>query len=238
MVMRGCRSSACLPVPPTAYDETGMKRASFGLQAASLVTPSAARRGFCTPSLVQNAGQPPRAAAHPGRNLRCRTAVLAAIAAAQHGTRCVPWAHHELAAEELAEERQHRLPEAELRLWLHADERGRLHRREQLRERVHGRLLRQSHQLPPQCVLGRRLLLREPGHLPGWVPRLPGHLPTVAAAAVTAVAAVATAVATDAVVATVATDAAVAAAGATSITPRALLSWRRLRVLGRQPVRQ
>jgi len=86
---------------------------------------------------------------------------------------------------------------------------------EQLRGLVPRRLLRQSRTLPQQRVRGWRLLRREQEDLPDRVPCLSRHLPTAFVAAVAA-----------------------AATMATSITARALLSWRRLRVLGRQPVWQ
>ena len=130
----------------------------------------------------------------------------------------MPHALHELAAAVLAEATVSNswLSEGQLRVRLHADERGRLHRREQLRDRVHGqRLLRRNQPLPPVGMLGRWLLCREPEHLPDRLPRLPGHLsttPTAVAAAPTAVAA--------------------------ATAARAVLQRRRLRVLGRQPVRQ
>ena len=77
-----------------------------------------------------------------------------------------------------------------------------------------------------------RLLRREQEDLPDRVPCLSRHLPT---AFVAAVAAVAAATATATITASVAAATATITAAATT---RALLSWRRLRVLGRQPVRQ
>ena len=66
----------------------------------------------------------------------------AAQPAAQRGARCVPRVLPELAAVVPAEKQQLQepvvLPGAQLQVRLHADERGRLHRREQLRDRVHG----------------------------------------------------------------------------------------------------
>ena len=162
----------------------------------------------------------------------------------------MPRALPELAAVVDEEERQRKLPEYELQVWLHTDERGRLHRRWQLRDRVRERrLLRKGFQLPQFGVRGRRLLRREPEHLPDWVPRLLGRLPTVGAAAVAAnrtIAIVAAAVAANTTIATVATTTTVTVATTATVattttvatTARALLSWRRLRVLRRQPVRQ
>ena len=60
--------------------------------------------------------------------------------AAQRSARCVPHALHELAAAVLAEATVSNscFSEGQLRVRLHADEQGRLHGREQLRDRVHG----------------------------------------------------------------------------------------------------
>jgi hypothetical protein len=169
----------------------------------------ACRRG-ARRSLVRNVRPPEAITAPPGRHLRHRTAV----AAAQRGARCVPRALF-VSAVVVVEAKKYRFSEAELRVWLHADERERPHHREQLRGLVPRRLLRQSRTLPQQRVRGWRLLRREQEDLPDRVPCLSRHLPTAFVAAVAA-----------------------AATMATSITARALLSWRRLRVLGRQPVWQ
>jgi hypothetical protein len=103
---------------------------------------------------------------------------------------------------------------------------------------VRRRLLRQSRQLPQKRMRRWRLLRREQEDLPDRVPCLSRHLPTAFVAAVAAVATITAATTTRAAATITASVAAAVATITAAATTRALLSWRRLRVLGRQPVRQ